>query len=152
MNVFKTLFNNPAFWIIMGIEFAIQEYIMFSANLSLGPLILGTAPLNQNQRITCWVLGFMSLVLHPILKKVPLSLFSFMNKFDLEGDLESNFAKKFMDSAKKQASDSQQSLKKTMAISAGNDNTADIKELVNVKKDSDDSSDEEKESKGSQLD
>lgn len=45
MNVFKTLFNNPIFWLITALEVAITEYMIFAAYLPLGPILIGSAPL-----------------------------------------------------------------------------------------------------------
>jgi hypothetical protein len=48
MNVFKTLFNNAKFWIIILGEFALQSYMVYIAVNPLGSALLGTAPLSQN--------------------------------------------------------------------------------------------------------
>lgn len=68
----------------------------------LGSALLGTAPLTQNQLITCWALGFGSLIVHPILKQIPVSKFAFAEKIDLEGDPENSLASKMLNKAKNQ--------------------------------------------------
>jgi len=46
LNVFKTLFNNGLFWLIMLFEIAIQYYMVFIAPFSkLGSVLMGTAEL-----------------------------------------------------------------------------------------------------------
>lgn len=116
MNVFKTLFNNLTFWIIVGGEFFVTLNMVWASHTKLGPLLLGTAPLTLNQQITCWVLGVLTLILHPVLKKVPIELFEFMNKVDLEDEnLDNNFAKKLMDNAKHKAMEQQLSLQKRLS-------------------------------------
>lgn len=120
MNVFKTLFNNFSFWVIIGGEFAVTIYMVWASNTTLGPLLIGTAPLTMNQQITCWVLGVFSLILHPILKKVPTELFEFMNLVDLEDEnLENNFAKRLMDNAKHKALEQQMNLQRRMSSIRG---------------------------------
>lgn len=98
-SVFGTICNNFTFWIIMAIELALQNYMVWAASLPLGPVLLGTADLTFGQRILCWVLGALSLAVHPLLRKVPLSKFAFMARFDLEAPPEDNFALQVMSRA-----------------------------------------------------
>jgi hypothetical protein len=48
MNVFKTLFNNYIFWIILAIEILIQQFMINqgSVKLTIGSALLGTGPLS----------------------------------------------------------------------------------------------------------
>jgi len=52
--------------------------------------------------ITCWALGFASLIVHPILKQIPIKFFAFAEKLDLEGDPENSLASKMLNKAKNQ--------------------------------------------------
>jgi hypothetical protein len=52
--------------------------------------MLGVAQLNFAQVITAWVLGVMPLVIHPILKTIPIAKFQFMLKVNLEEDSDDN--------------------------------------------------------------
>jgi hypothetical protein len=47
INVFKTLFNNYIFWIILAIEITIQQVMINqgSMKLTIGSALLGTGPL-----------------------------------------------------------------------------------------------------------
>ena len=55
------------------------------AESPLGSAIIGTAPLTQNQKITCWVLGALSLAVYPAMKQIPVAKFASLEKFlDLE--------------------------------------------------------------------
>jgi hypothetical protein len=47
INVFKTLFNNYIFWIILAIEITIQQVMINqgSMKLTIGSDLLGTGPL-----------------------------------------------------------------------------------------------------------
>ena len=45
-NVFKTILNNPLFWLITGIEVAVQLGMLFIGSFNgLGSILIGTAPL-----------------------------------------------------------------------------------------------------------
>jgi len=57
--------------------------------------MLGVAELNFAQVITAWVLGVMPLVIHPILKFIPVGTFKFMHKINLEEDSDDNPFLKF---------------------------------------------------------
>ena len=91
LNVFKTLFNNMLFWVVLIFEFVVQYYMVALSNTHLGSALLGTAPLSSGQRITCWVLAILILGVNPAVKKIPLEKFAFMSKIDLEGDPKESF-------------------------------------------------------------
>jgi len=56
-------------------------------NSELGSALLGTAPLTTNQVITCWVLGFSTLIINPLVKQVPMPFFYYVGlKMDLENE------------------------------------------------------------------
>ena len=68
INVFKTLFNNPIFWVIMAFEFGVQQLMINAGSTTLGSALLGTAEMTQGQTITCWGFGLFSLVVNVALK------------------------------------------------------------------------------------
>jgi hypothetical protein len=85
MNVFKTLFTHLTFLIVLGGEFFVQTVIIKFGNGKLGSTVLGVAPLTTNQNITCHLLGFGSIIVNLILKKIPVQYFEFVNNnIDLE--------------------------------------------------------------------
>jgi hypothetical protein len=90
LNVFKTIFNNYIFWIILAIEILIQQVMINqgSVSLTIGSALLGTGPLTVWQQVTCWVLGSLSLAVNAALKKIPLETFSFTQNIDLESEQE----------------------------------------------------------------
>lgn len=49
INIFSTLCNNLYFFIIFGIEMALQNWMIILAEQSLGSAMLGLAPLTRNQ-------------------------------------------------------------------------------------------------------
>lgn len=95
MNIFRTLITvdfkkgifevHFAFIIVLGFEFFIQNFMMIMSNNKLGSSLLGVAPITANQNLTCWLLGASTLLVNIILKKMPVSLFEFVNNnIDLE--------------------------------------------------------------------
>lgn len=90
LNVFKTIFNNYIFWIILAIEILLQQLMINqgSVKLTIGSALLGTGPLTVWQQVTCWVLGSLSLAVNAALKKIPLETFSFTQNIDLESEQE----------------------------------------------------------------
>lgn len=85
MNIFRTLFTHFTFIIVLGAEFFIQNFMMIMSNNKLGSSLLGVAPITANQNLTCWLLGASTLLVNIILKKMPVSLFEFVNNnIDLE--------------------------------------------------------------------
>lgn len=92
-NVFKTLFNNPTFWAVMIFELAVQNWMIWLAGTGtgIGSVLVGTAPLTQNQTITCWCLGAGSLIVYPLVKLIPMAKLEPITKhLDLEKDPNSN--------------------------------------------------------------
>jgi magnesium-transporting ATPase (P-type) len=83
-NVFKTLFNNYYFWIILVFEMIVQHLFISGANTPLMSAIAGTAPITSQQNMLCWILGSLSLASNLLVKKVPISQFKFMEAIDLE--------------------------------------------------------------------
>ena len=78
MNVFKTLLNNITFWAIIGIEMAIQMLFMYGSDFG-GQLlteVMGCAELNQTQRIVCWSLALVPMVIFPLSKLIPMKFFN----------------------------------------------------------------------------
>jgi hypothetical protein len=47
LNVFKTLFNNPFFFLILGFEFFVQNMMINAGYSTLGSALIGTAPMTQ---------------------------------------------------------------------------------------------------------
>jgi len=85
MNIFRTLFSHYTFIIVLGAEFFIQNFMMILSSNKLGSTLLGVAPITANQNLTCWILGASTILVNIILKKIPVSLFEFVNNnIDLE--------------------------------------------------------------------
>ena len=84
MNVFRTLFNNLTFWIILAVELVIQDVMIRAGSWGLGSAIVGTAELSQGMSMTCWVFGGMSLIVNLIIKQIPIEYFEFTDKINLE--------------------------------------------------------------------
>lgn len=93
-NVFKTLFNNLAFWIVFLVEVAIQHLMINAGGSVIGSALLGTTPLSFYQMLTCWLLGVFSLVVNIISKSIPLSNFAFSDQIDLEAQNEKELVNK----------------------------------------------------------
>lgn len=68
MNVFKTLFNNPLFWLIFIFELALQQAMINAGASDLGTALLGTAEITQSQQLVCWGFGAFSLIVNILLK------------------------------------------------------------------------------------
>uniref|UniRef100_A0A7S3IHV2 Cation-transporting P-type ATPase C-terminal domain-containing protein n=1 Tax=Strombidium inclinatum TaxID=197538 RepID=A0A7S3IHV2_9SPIT len=96
LNVFKTLFNNPMFWIVFIGEMVVQQLMINASNSTLGSALLGTAPMSVNLQITCWAIGAFSLVVNVILKQIPIENFSFTRHIDLESENSDEFINKYM--------------------------------------------------------
>ena len=76
INIFRTILNNPLFWIITLIEVSAQCGMLFIGSWNgLGSILLGTTGLTAVQQITAWVIGASVLPVNLLIKKViPLSL------------------------------------------------------------------------------
>lgn len=85
INILRNLFNNKLFWIVMILEMVVQILMIRASSSSVGSALFGTAPITPMQELTCWILGFMSLPLNVIFKKIPLSSFALFN-VNLEDD------------------------------------------------------------------
>jgi magnesium-transporting ATPase (P-type) len=78
LNIFKTLFNNLTFWIVLGIEVFIQHMMLNSGEwLPFLSAIFGTVKLTEGQNYTCWTLGALSLVVNLAIKQIPIDYFAF---------------------------------------------------------------------------
>jgi len=71
-NVFKTLFNNSLFWVILLGELFLQDYMITLGESVIGSAIVGTAALTFNQKLTCHILGALTLAIYPASKMIPL--------------------------------------------------------------------------------
>jgi len=86
-NVFKTLLNNPLFWVILGIEIAIQLGMLFlGGSTKIGSILLGTGPLTTGMQITAWVLGASVLGVNVGIKFIPLHIIGKLRLPDLENE------------------------------------------------------------------
>jgi len=94
INVFKTLFNNYLFWVILLLEVFLQQCMIWAGDDKLGSALLGVTKLTTNQQIICWVIGAFSLVVNVIGKKIPLQFFRFAGKIDLETENKHEFINK----------------------------------------------------------
>jgi magnesium-transporting ATPase (P-type) len=96
LNVFKSLFNNPIFWVVLSLEVGLQQLMINAGHWPLGSALLGTAPLTANMVWTAWGLGALSLGVNVGIKKIPLSLFEFTKNVDLETENQEEFINKYM--------------------------------------------------------
>lgn len=96
MNIFRTLFNNKFLWLVMGAEMFGQLCMLKAGTTKLGSALLGTTELTLVQHIICWTFGVFSLIVHAIGKKMPLDLFKFAQKIDLESDTKSSTIDRYM--------------------------------------------------------
>lgn len=96
INIFRTLFNNPTFWIVFIIEMAIQDIMIRAGSWGLGSAIVGTAKITQGMTITCWVLGAFSLVVNVIIKQIPIEYFEFSKSINLETENEQQAINKYI--------------------------------------------------------
>lgn len=72
-NVFKTLLNNPLFWLVTGLEVAAQLGMLWLGSFNgLGSILLGTTGLTPGMQITSWVLGASVLAVNVGIKFIPL--------------------------------------------------------------------------------
>lgn len=93
LNVFKTLLNNPYFWLITGIEVANQVVMLWLGNFNLTSVLLGTAPLTPGMNVAAWIFGAFSLVVNIGLKKIPMHLVEKIPWPDLETETAENNSK-----------------------------------------------------------
>jgi magnesium-transporting ATPase (P-type) len=94
INVFKNIFNNIFFWLVLGIEVAVQILMINAADTQLGSALLGVAPLTKGQNVVCWFIGASSLAINIVGKQIPLSFFAFTNNIDLENENREEFINK----------------------------------------------------------
>lgn len=74
-NVFRTILNNPLFWIITLIEVCTQCGMLFVGSWNgLGSVLLGATGLTASQQITAWCLGASTLLVNVAIKFIPLGL------------------------------------------------------------------------------
>lgn len=102
LNVFRTLFNNLTFWIILLIELVIQDVMIKAGNWGLGSDIVGTTTLTEGMTITCWVFGAMSLIVNLIIKQIPIDYFEFTNNINLEQEKDDQAINKYMKMSQEQ--------------------------------------------------
>lgn len=96
LNIFKTICNNPTFWIIFAIEVTIQDLMVRSGEYGLGKAFFGTAKLTDGMSMTCWTLGAFSLIVNLAIKQIPIDYFAFTGKINLETEQEDQFINKYM--------------------------------------------------------
>lgn len=92
MNIFRTLFNNPFFWLIFIFEMALQNYMIYMApHFQLSQAILQVAELTFEQNIVAWTLGVSVLPIGALIKFIPLRFFQwFTDNINLEEDVDDN--------------------------------------------------------------
>lgn len=90
-NVFKTLCNNPFFWIIFCFEMGLQCYMVHVlAGYRLGSALLQITTITKGQTITCWCLGAGTLIVHVLMKFIPIEKFAWTETINLEQDMDDN--------------------------------------------------------------
>jgi magnesium-transporting ATPase (P-type) len=102
INVFKTLFNNILFWIVVGFELFVQQSMLWAGETELGSSLLGLGKLTPGQQAICWAIGSTSLLVNIAVKKIPLSAFAFARHIDLESENKDEFINKLSNSATSQ--------------------------------------------------
>lgn len=85
INIFRSLFNNPIFWIVMASEMAVQTIMINAGSNNLGSALLGTTELTGPMMFCCWLFGIFTLVVNIIAKQIPCEKFAFLDRLDLEG-------------------------------------------------------------------
>lgn len=88
MNVLKSICNNHYFFLIMAVELIVQHLMIRAGSTVLGSALLGTNDLSAPQKITCWLLGLFSLVVHVAGKQISLETFSFFENLELDNENE----------------------------------------------------------------
>lgn len=74
-NIFRTILNNPLFWLITLIEVSAQCGMLFIGSLNgLGSILLGVTGLTVPMQITAWCIGASTLLVNFLIKFIPLSL------------------------------------------------------------------------------
>lgn len=85
INVFGNVLNNFWFWAVFAFEMFIQINMVHAGDSLIGSALLGTATLDFNMELTCWILGVFSLIVNVISKQIPVETFKFANELiDLE--------------------------------------------------------------------
>ena len=86
LNVFKTIFNNAIFWLVLLAEMGLTHFMLFLGKSNFGTAILGVTEMTLVQYIICWVLALLSLPLNIVAKKfIPMKKFEDLNeKVNLE--------------------------------------------------------------------
>lgn len=84
INIFRSLFNNPIFWIVMIFEMAVQTIMINAGSNNLGSALLGTTELTSTMMFCCWLFGAFTLVVNVIAKQIPCEKFAFIERLDLE--------------------------------------------------------------------
>lgn len=98
VNLAATLCNNGYFWLLFGLEAAVQQLFVHWASSTLGGSLLGMSGLTWRQQVVCWVLGVATLAVQIIAKKyVPLGPFgAIAEKIQLEEDADDNFLLRYL--------------------------------------------------------
>lgn len=106
MNVFKSLCkfegfpprpSHSIFWVVLLGEFFVQHCMMMADSSGLGGKLLGVATLTRNEKIICYVLGFLSIPMNLIVKNIKVDNFSFVAGINLEKKDKNEFINKLMD-------------------------------------------------------
>jgi magnesium-transporting ATPase (P-type) len=85
INIFRSICNNPMFWIVLALEMAVQSVMIKAGHSTLGSALLGTAPMSPLMLTVCWVFAVLTLVMNVIIKQIPAEKFIFVERLDLEG-------------------------------------------------------------------
>lgn len=91
LNIFRTLFNNYLFWLVLLFEMALQNYMIYLApNYKLGSALLQVAPITKTMSIVAWSLGVGTIPVALIGKFIPIRFFFWTEKINLEEDVDDN--------------------------------------------------------------
>ena len=80
------IFNNGYFTFIIVFEVTIQQLMITAGNTDLGAALIGTASLTFKQQLLCWMLGFLSLIVSMLSRKLPEDWFDVSKALNLEGE------------------------------------------------------------------
>jgi Ca2+-transporting ATPase len=96
MNIFKTILNNPIFWVVFAIEKTLQHLMVTVGATGLGKAFLKTSSLTPGMTATCWSLGAFSLVMNLVIKQIPIEYFNFTAGINIETEDERQYINKAM--------------------------------------------------------
>lgn len=96
LNLFKTILNNPIFWVVFAFECFIQHVMVTAGDYGIGKAFLQTSKLDTAMTITCWSFGVFTLIINLAIKQIPIEYFEFTEKINIETEDDSQAINKYM--------------------------------------------------------